>query len=44
MTALAQIPDKDSNIIQYGLQGQVTSIIAKKTYFDYYKDKILNNL
>ena len=30
VTALAQLPDKDSNIIQYGLQGQVTSIIAKK--------------
>ena len=44
VTALAQLPDKDSNIIQYGLQGQVTSIIAKKTYFDYYKDKILNHL
>ena len=44
VTALAQLPDKDSNIIQYGLQGQVTSIIAKKTYFDYYKDVILNNL
>ena len=44
VTALAQIPDKDSNIIQYGLQGQVTSIIDRKTYFDYYKDKILNHL
>lgn len=44
VTALAQLPDKASNIIQYGLQGQVTSIIDKKTYFDYYKDKILNNL
>ena len=44
VTALAQLPDKDSNIRQYGLQGQVTSIIDKKTYFDYYKDKILNNL
>ena len=44
VTALAQLPYKDSNIIQYGLQGQVTSIIDKKTYFDYYKDKILNNL
>ena len=44
VTALAQLTDKDSNIIQYGLQGQVTSIIAKKTYFDYYKDVILNNL
>lgn len=44
VTALAQLPDKDSNIIQYGLQGQVTSIIDKKTYFNYYKDKILNHL
>ena len=44
VTALAQLPDKDSNIIQYGLQGQVTSIIDRKTYFDYYKDKILNHL
>ena len=44
VTALAQLPDKDSNIIQYGLQGQVTSIIDKKTYFNYYKDKIINNL
>ena len=44
VTALAQLPDKDSNIIQYGLQGQVTSIIDKKTYFDYYKDKIFNHL
>ena len=44
VTALAQLTDKDSNIIQYGLQAQVTSIIDKKTYFDYYKDKILNHL
>lgn len=44
VTALTQLTDKDSNIIQYGLQGQVTSIIDKKTYFDYYKDKILNHL
>ena len=44
VTALAQLTDKDSNIIQYGLQGQVTIIIDKKTYFDYYKDKILNHL
>lgn len=43
VTALADIPDKTSDLIQYGLQGRVTSVIAKKTYFDYYKDKILNN-
>lgn len=43
VTALAQLSDKHGDIIQYGLQGRVTSIIAKKTYFDYYKDKILSN-
>lgn len=43
ITALAQLSEKDSNIIQYGLQGRVTSVLTKKTYFDYYKDKILNN-
>ncbi|HEL1557027.1 TPA: bacteriocin secretion accessory protein [Streptococcus suis] len=43
VTALAQLSDKHSDVIQYGLQGRVTSIIAKKTYFNYYKDKILSN-
>lgn len=43
ITALAKLPDKHSKLIQYGLQGRVTSIIAKKTYFDYYKDKLLAN-
>lgn len=43
VTALAQLSDKHGDIIQYGLRGRVTSIIAKKTYFDYYKDKILSN-
>lgn len=43
VTALAQLSDKHGDIIQYGLQGRVTSIIAKKTYFDYYKDKLLSN-
>lgn len=44
ITAEAKLSDKDSSTLQYGLQGRVTSVIAKKTYFDYYKDKILNNL
>lgn len=41
--ALAKLSDKDSSLIQYGLQGRVTSVIATKTYFDYYKDKLLYN-
>ncbi|MBF0818198.1 bacteriocin secretion accessory protein [Streptococcus acidominimus] len=43
ITAIATLSDEDSSLIQYGLQGRVTSVIAKKTYFDYYKDKILSN-
>lgn len=43
ITALAQLPEKDSEMVQYGLQGRVTSVIDKKTYFDYYKDKLLSN-
>lgn len=43
ITALASLDDQASNIVQYGLQGRVTSVITKKTYFDYYKDKLLNN-
>lgn len=43
ITALAHVSEKDNNDVQYGLQGRVTSVIAKKTYFDYYKDKILSN-
>lgn len=43
ITALAKVPEKDAAIIQYGLQGRVTSVIAKKSFFDYYKDKLLKD-
>ena len=42
VTALAQVSDHIAPHIQYGLEGRVTSIIAKKSYFEYYKDKILS--
>ena len=44
ITAKASVPKKDSQILKYGLQGQVTSVIAKKSFFHYYKDKLLNNV
>lgn len=40
--ALAKISEKYIDAIQYGMQGRVTSVIEKKTFFNYYKDKILN--
>ncbi len=44
VTAKANVSKSDSRLLKYGLQGRVTSIIAKKTFFSYYMDKILNNL
>ncbi|CEV78615.1 BlpC ABC transporter [Streptococcus pneumoniae] len=43
LTALAKLSNEDSKLIQYGLQGRVTSVTTKKTYFDYFKDKILTH-
>lgn len=42
--AQAKISEADSRILKYGMQGRVTSIIGKKTFFNYYKDKILNDI
>ncbi|WP_367783161.1 HlyD family efflux transporter periplasmic adaptor subunit [Streptococcus pluranimalium] len=42
--AQATISEADSRILKYGMQGRVTSIIGKKTFFNYYKDKILNDI
>ncbi|MGT2832453.1 HlyD family efflux transporter periplasmic adaptor subunit [Streptococcus halotolerans] len=41
--AQAKISEADSRILKYGMQGRVTSIIGKKTFFNYYKDKLLND-
>ncbi|MGT2929783.1 hypothetical protein ACVR1G_06045 [Streptococcus dentasini] len=41
VTATVKLSDKERSQIKYGLQGRVTSIIGKKTYFNYYKDKLL---
>ena len=44
ITARAFVSKRDSQILKYGLQGRVTSVIAKKSFFHYYKDKLLNNV
>ncbi|WP_438838606.1 HlyD family efflux transporter periplasmic adaptor subunit [Streptococcus pluranimalium] len=42
--AQVTISEADSRILKYGMQGRVTSIIGKKTFFNYYKDKMLNDM
>lgn len=41
VTAKINLKKQDKKDLKYGLQGKVTSIVAKKTYFDYYKEKVL---
>lgn len=44
VTAKAKISKSNGQVIKYGLQGRVTIVIAKKSFFNYYKDKLLNNI
>ncbi|MCJ1974942.1 HlyD family efflux transporter periplasmic adaptor subunit [Lactococcus piscium] len=34
---------KDKRTLIYGMQGRVSSIIDKKTFFNYYKDKLFGS-
>ncbi|WP_125606924.1 HlyD family efflux transporter periplasmic adaptor subunit [Lapidilactobacillus bayanensis] len=39
---IVNIGSKNNRLLRQGMQGQVTVITGKKTYFDYYKDRLLN--
>lgn len=43
ITARADVGKKDSTHLKYGLQGKTVSVIGKKTFFNYYKDKLLKD-
>ncbi|WP_080931029.1 HlyD family efflux transporter periplasmic adaptor subunit [Streptococcus equinus] len=43
ITATANVDNKDSTHLKYGLQGKTISVIGKKTFFNYYKDKLLKD-
>lgn len=43
ITARANVDKKDSTHLKYGLQGKTVSVIGKKTFFNYYKDKLLKD-
>ena len=42
--AKAKLTAQESRSLKYGFQGRVTSIIDKKSYFAYLKDKLFNQL
>lgn len=43
VTAKVNVASQDREHLTYGMQGKVVSVIAKKTFFNYFKDKLLNN-
>lgn len=43
VVATTQIKNAQLRHLRYGLEGKVVVITGKKTFFDYYKDKLLNN-
>ena len=43
VTAKVNVTSQDREHLTYGMQGKVVSVIAKKTFFNYFKDKLLNN-
>ena len=43
VTATASVKKQDSSKLKYGLQGKTVTVIGKKTFFNYYKDKLLKD-
>ena len=43
ITARADVDKKNSTHLKYGLQGKTISVIGKKSFFNYYKDKLLKD-
>ena len=43
VTSKAKITTQQKNLLKYGMSGEISIITGKKTFFNYYKDKLLNN-
>lgn len=43
ITAEVKLSKKEASWVKYGMTGNVTTIVDKKTFFDDYKDKLLKN-
>ncbi|MFC3932586.1 HlyD family efflux transporter periplasmic adaptor subunit [Streptococcus dentapri] len=44
VTAKVKLSKEDSKFLKYGMQGNTVTVVAKKTYFNYFKDKLLHKL
>jgi len=44
VTAKVKVSKENSKLIKYGMTGKTVTVIDKKTYFDYFKDKLLHKM
>lgn len=44
ITAEVKLFKKEAQLVKYGMTGKTVTVVAEKTYFDYYKDKLLYKL
>ena len=44
VTAKVKLSKKESKLVKYGMTGKTVTVIDKKTYFDYFKDKLLHKV
>lgn len=44
VNATVKLSAKESRLVKYGMTGKTITVIGKKTYFNYYKDKLLHKL
>ncbi|MGT2948612.1 HlyD family efflux transporter periplasmic adaptor subunit [Streptococcus devriesei] len=44
VTAKVTVSKKDSKLVKYGMTGKTVTVTDKKTYFNYFKDKLLHKL
>jgi bacteriocin secretion accessory protein len=42
ITSKAKITNQQKSLLKYGMSGKISVITGKKTFFNYYKDKLLN--
>lgn len=43
ITSRAKITNQQKDLLKYGMSGNLSVITGKKTFFNYYKDKLINN-
>lgn len=44
ITAEVKLSKKEAQLVKYGMMGKTVTVVAEKTYFNYFKDKLLHKM